>query len=140
MARIAVEIFEFGDFVLDPAERLLLFRGQPVRLTPKTFDLLVALVRHRGRLMSKDRLLDEVWPQIFVAEINLSVNISALRKCLGLDRGRQAFIETVPKGGYRFVAPVRVASRAAMSSSRSPAGRRRPGSPTRSTRRRRCRR
>ena len=90
MARPAGEIFEFGDFVLDPAERLLLFRGQPVRLTPKTFDLLVALVRHRGRLMSKDRLLDEVWPQIFVAEINLSVNISALRKCLGLDRGRRA--------------------------------------------------
>ena len=115
MARTAVEIFEFGDFVLDPAERLLLLRGQPARLTPKTFDLLVALVRHRGRLMSKDRLLDEVWPQIFVAEINLSVNISALRKCLGLDRGRQAFIETVPKGGYRFVAPVRVASRAATS-------------------------
>jgi|APThiThiocy_cv2_1041547.scaffolds.fasta_scaffold59217_2 DNA-binding response OmpR family regulator len=55
------EIFEFDDFTLDPAERLLLLRGQPVRLTPKTFDLLVALVRRRGSLLSKDRLLDEVW-------------------------------------------------------------------------------
>ena len=57
------QIFEFGDFVLDPAERLLLLRGRPLRLTPKTFDLLVALVRHRGHLVSKDQLLDEVWPE-----------------------------------------------------------------------------
>lgn len=104
------EVFEFGAFTLDPVERLLLSRGQPMRLTPKTFDLLVTLVRHRGRLMTKDQLLDEVWPKVFVAEINLSVNISALRKCLGHERGRQSFIQTVPKRGYRFVAPVKVRS------------------------------
>ena len=65
------EIFEFGDFTLDPAERLLLLRGQPLHLTPKTFDLLVVLVRHGGSLMPKDRLIDAVWPKVFVAEVNL---------------------------------------------------------------------
>src|SRR5215217_2606172 len=108
MATPAGEIFEFGDFTLDPADRLLLLRGRPLRLTPKTFDLLVVLVRHRGSLMTKDRLLDMVWPKVFVAEINLSVNISTLRKLLRRSRGRQTFIETVPTRGYRFVAPVKI--------------------------------
>jgi DNA-binding winged helix-turn-helix (wHTH) protein/Tfp pilus assembly protein PilF len=108
MATPAGEIFEFGDFTLDPADRLLLLRGRPLRLTPKTFDLLVVLVRHRGSLMTKDRLLATVWPKVFVAEINLSVNISTLRKLLRRSRGRQTFIETVPTRGYRFVAPVKI--------------------------------
>ena len=60
--------------------------------------------------MTKDRLLDLIWPKVFVAEINLSVNISALRKLLRRSRGRQTFIETVPTRGYRFVAPVEVRS------------------------------
>ena len=107
------EIFEFGDFTLDAADRLLLLRGRPLRLTPKAFDLLVALVRHRGNLMTKDRLLDMIWPKVFVAEINLSVNISTLRKLLRRSRGRQTFIETVPTRGYRFVAPVKVTKGAA---------------------------
>lgn len=102
------EIFQFGDFTLDPADRLLLLRGQPLRLTPKTFDLLVVLVVHRGTLMTKDRLLDMIWPKVFVAEINLSVNISTLRKLLRRSQGVTTFIETVPTRGYRFVAPVKV--------------------------------
>ena len=106
------QIFEFGDFVLAPAERLLLRRGRPLRLTPKTFDLLVALVRHRGHLVSKDQLLDEVWPKTFVAEVNLSVNISTLRRLLGRNRGRQEFIQTVSKRGYRFVAPTQTSDSA----------------------------
>jgi DNA-binding winged helix-turn-helix (wHTH) protein len=106
------QIFEFGDFVLAPAERLLLRRGRPLRLTPKTFDLLVALVRHRGHLVSKDQLLDEVWPKTFVAEVNLSVNISTLRRLLGRNRGRQEFIQTVSKRGYRFVAPTKTSDNA----------------------------
>jgi DNA-binding winged helix-turn-helix (wHTH) protein/tetratricopeptide (TPR) repeat protein len=110
MTTPAGEIFEFGDFTLDPTDRLLLLRGQPLRLTPKTFDLLVALVRHRGSLMTKGRLLDMIWPKVFVAEINLSVNISILRKLLMRSRDRPTFIETVPTHGYRFVAPVKVRS------------------------------
>ena len=69
MAAPAREIFEFGACTLDPADRLLLLRGRPLRLTPKTFDLLAALVRHRGSLMMKDRLLDLIWPTVFVAAI-----------------------------------------------------------------------
>jgi len=120
------QIFEFGDFVLDPAERLLLLRGRPLRLTPKTFDLLVALVRHRGHLVSKDQLLDEVWPSTFVAEVNLSVNISTLRRLLGRNRGRQKFIQTVSKRGYRFVAPTKTSGRATTLFLRTGAPRSRP--------------
>ena len=101
-------IFAFDQFVLAPEEQLLLRDGQPVALTPKTFGLLVVLVRNSGHLVKKDELLQQVWPDSFVEEVNLSVNISALRKALGDDQGVTKFIETVPKRGYRFVAPVRL--------------------------------
>ena len=94
--------FRFGNFLLDDHERVLLHDGHTVTLTQKAFDLLVVLVRNSGHLITKDELLNEVWPDAVVAEVNLSVNISALRKVLGED----GFIETVPKRGYRFVAPV----------------------------------
>ena len=80
-------IFEFGDFILAPKERLLLRGGEPVPLTPKAFDILVVLVNRSGHLVSKDDLLHEVWPDTFVEEVNLTVNISALRKAL--DRRRE---------------------------------------------------
>ena len=97
-------IFEFGEFVLIPRERLLLRDKEPVPLTAKAFDLLVALVRRTGQLVSKDELLQEVWPGRFVEEVNLSVNISAIRKALG--PGGASLIQTVSKGGYRLLAPV----------------------------------
>ena len=81
------QAFEFGDFVLVPKERLLLCGGEPVPLTAKAFDLLVVLVRRSGHLVTKDELFEEVWPNIFVQETNLTVNISALRKAL--ERGSQ---------------------------------------------------
>ena len=94
--------FRFGKFLLDEDERVLLLDGRPVTLTPKAFDILVVLVRNSGHLITKDELLNQVWPDAVVAEVNLSVNISALRKIFG----ENGFIETVPKRGYRFVAPV----------------------------------
>lgn len=100
-------IFAFDQFLLAPEEQLLLRNGQPVALTPKTFGLLVVLVRNSGHLVKKDELLQQVWPDSIVEEVNLSVNISALRKALGDDQVVTRFIETVPKRGYRFVAPVR---------------------------------
>ena len=96
--------FQFGDFLLVPRERLLLRDHEPVPLTGKAFDLLLVLVRRSGRLVSKDELLQAVWPGRFVEEVNLSVNISAVRKALGSDGA--ALIQTVSKRGYRFVAPV----------------------------------
>src|SRR5687767_12118503 len=98
--------FEFGEFVLVPKERLLLCGGKPVPLHAKAFDLLVALVRRDGHLLTKDELFEEVWPHTFVQETNLTVNISILRKALAQGGNRSEFIQTVPGRGYRFVASV----------------------------------
>src|SRR5216684_9078368 len=100
--------FEFGDFVLAPRERLLLRGGEPIPLTAKAFDLLVTLVRHSGHLVSKDDLLRSVWPDTIVEEVNLTVNISALRKALDRGSHGKEMIQTVPTRGYRFVVPVKI--------------------------------
>jgi DNA-binding winged helix-turn-helix (wHTH) protein/Tol biopolymer transport system component len=98
------EIYEFGPFRLEPAERKLLRGSEVVALTPKVFDMLMMLVRNSGHLLEKDELIGTLWPDSFVDESNLSTNISMLRKALGNDR---EYIETVPKRGYRFVGAVR---------------------------------
>src|SRR5262249_16158936 len=107
MGRSENNLYEFGPFHLDTAERLLLRDSLPVPLAPKVFDTLVALVRQSGHLLTKDELMQKVWSDSFVEEVNLTVNISALRKALGDDQNGQRYIDTVPKKGYRFVAPVR---------------------------------
>jgi DNA-binding winged helix-turn-helix (wHTH) protein/tetratricopeptide (TPR) repeat protein len=99
-------LYEFGKFCCDPRERLLLCDGKPVSLAPKSFEILVALIRSNSRLLTKDELMKQVWPHSFVEEANLTVNISALRKVLGETPEGGQYIETVPKLGYRFVAPV----------------------------------
>ena len=106
MSAAGGSIYVFDQFMLAPEERLLWRDGKPVSLTPKTFDLLVVLVTNSGHLVGKDELLQQVWPDSFVEEVNLSVNISSLRKALGDDQALTRFIETVPKRGYRFIAPV----------------------------------
>ena len=100
-------VYEFGPFCLDAAEHLLLRDGAPVPLTPKAFDLLLVLIRHGGHMLTKDELMNGVWPDATVEESNLTVTISALRRALGEDHGAHHYIETVPKHGYRFVRPVR---------------------------------
>ncbi|MDQ3256577.1 MAG: winged helix-turn-helix domain-containing protein, partial [Acidobacteriota bacterium] len=99
--------YEFGPFRLCSAEKRLTCDGEPVPLAPKIFETLLVLVRHSGHLVTKDELLKAVWPDSFVEEGNLSVNIFMLRKALGDVHHEHRFIETVPKLGYRFVAPVR---------------------------------
>src|SRR5262249_13852972 len=106
MPAIEDKVFTFGEFTLAPKERLFLYSQQPVPLTPKAFDLLVALVRRSGHLATKDDLLREVWPDTLVEEVNLTVQISGLRKALNRGGNGSAMIETVPTQGYRFVAPV----------------------------------
>jgi len=98
---------EFGVFVLIPSEHVLLRVGEPVRLAPKDFDLLVALVERAGSLVPKDELLRLLWPDAFVEEGNLTKHVSTLRKALGDAEGPGRLIETVPRVGFRFVAPVR---------------------------------
>ena len=99
-------IYEFGSFRLIPEERQLLRDNQSVPLTPKSFDLLVVLVENSGHLLEKDELLKRIWPDSFVEEANLSVNMSALRRALGETANEHQFIETVPRRGYRFVGKV----------------------------------
>jgi DNA-binding winged helix-turn-helix (wHTH) protein/TolB-like protein len=97
------ELVEFGPFRLDLASRTLWRSEALISLTPKAVDTLVALVRKRGELVEKDELLKAVWPDSFVEEGNLAVQISLLRKTLG----EESYIETVPRRGYRFAAPIR---------------------------------
>ncbi len=99
-------IYYFGSFCLDQAERQLSRNGKTVRLPPKTFDVLLVLIQNKGCLVTKGRLLEEVWADVFVEEANLTVNIASLRKALDEDEAEEQWIETVPKQGYRFVGPV----------------------------------
>jgi len=110
-------LFEFGPFRLDAGERRLLQNGRPIPLTPKAFQTLLVLVQNQGRVVEKEELLRKVWPDTFVEEATLAQNVFTLRKQLGDDRSEAVYIETVPKRGYRFVAPVQpVAARAAIES------------------------
>src|SRR5580765_5971303 len=106
MSLIQKEIYEFGPFTVDPVERVAFRDGEPLTLTPKVFDTLLCLVRNRGRVLTKDEILQEVWPDTFVEEVNLAVNVSTLRKVLGEGPQEGRYIATVPGRGYRFVAQV----------------------------------
>ena len=103
------ESFAFERFVLDPGDRRLMRGGEPVELNGRYFDALALLVREQGRLVSKDRFLDEVWRGVPVTDEALTQCIRTLRRQLGDDAAEPRFIETVPKHGYRFIAPVRMA-------------------------------
>src|SRR5260370_19066552 len=106
MPRETKALYEFGPFRLEPDERVLERGGAEVPLAPKAFDLLLVLVERHGHLVEKDELLKLVWPDTFVEETNLTYNISVLRKALGDGTDGSKLIETVPKRGYRFAAPV----------------------------------
>ena len=101
------QIFEFGEFRLDATRRLLSKNGETVSLTHKAFETLALLIENRGRVVTKEELLSEIWPDTFVEEGSLARNISVLRKALGEQPGEHQFIQTIPKQGYRFVALVR---------------------------------
>jgi TolB-like protein/DNA-binding winged helix-turn-helix (wHTH) protein/Flp pilus assembly protein TadD len=107
MSTRSQHLYEFGPYRLNTAEQLLLRNGEPVPLTPKAFETLVALVERSGHLVEKDELMKEVWSDAFVEESNLTNNVYALRKMLGAGEKGRSYIETVPKRGYRFTAPVK---------------------------------
>src|SRR5215470_5022150 len=103
-------IYEFGPFRLDPAEKTLSKDGESVALTPKAFDTLLILIEKSGRLVEKEELMKQLWPDTFVEENSLSQNIYLVRKALGEESQGARYIETVPRRGYRFTAPVRQVS------------------------------
>jgi DNA-binding winged helix-turn-helix (wHTH) protein/pimeloyl-ACP methyl ester carboxylesterase/class 3 adenylate cyclase len=98
--------YRFGPFELDAHDRLLTTQGEVVPLTPKALDTLLILVELGGHVVTKDELIERVWPDSFVEQNNLAQNISALRKALGEGVDGIRYIDTVPKRGYRFIAPV----------------------------------
>src|SRR5687767_3843360 len=99
----AADKYKFGDFELDRVRGVLKRNGETLALNPKSIDLLLELVANRGNVVTKDELLDRVWPGQFVEENNLTVQISALRKAFGEKKGENRFIVTVPGNGYKFV-------------------------------------
>src|ERR1051326_4281201 len=99
--------FEFGPFRLDKAEHLLLRGKEHVQLPPKAFEMLLLLVESSGHVIEKNVLMNSLWPDSVVEESNLTQNIFLVRRALGDERGEQHYIKTVPRVGYRFIAPVR---------------------------------
>lgn len=99
------KLFSFATFKLNAAERLLFDGESVVTMPPKVFDTLLMLIENAGRVLSKERMLNDIWEGSFVEENNLAQNISILRRLLG-ENDELKFIETVPKYGYRFVAPL----------------------------------
>jgi len=104
----STELYEFGPFRVDSDREVLLREGQPVPLTPKTFQILLVLVRHSKEVVTKDDLMQMVWPNTFVEEANLSRNIFMLRKALGETPQDHRYILTVPGRGYRLSADVQL--------------------------------
>src|SRR6201996_8562593 len=102
------ELYQFGPFRVDPARETLLKEGVAVPLTPKTFQILLVLVRHGKEIVTKDDLMKTVWPDTFVEEANLSRNIFMLRKALGETAQDHRYIVTVPGRGYRLAEHVRL--------------------------------
>jgi TolB-like protein/DNA-binding winged helix-turn-helix (wHTH) protein/Tfp pilus assembly protein PilF len=98
--------FDFGRFRVDCRERVLLADGHPVSLTPKAFETLLYLVENSGHILEKDELLKQVWRDTFVEEGTLVQNISTLRRVLGDAPDGSAYIETIPRRGYRFAGAV----------------------------------
>jgi Tol biopolymer transport system component/DNA-binding winged helix-turn-helix (wHTH) protein len=100
------DVFEFGPFRLDLGDRLLRREGTAVPLEPTQYQVLAVLVREAGRLVTRERLMKAVWSETYVDEGSLTVTISLLRRKLGDTPSQPTYIETVPKSGYRFLAPV----------------------------------
>jgi TolB-like protein/DNA-binding winged helix-turn-helix (wHTH) protein/Tfp pilus assembly protein PilF len=100
-------IYTFGPFRFERDARILLLDGKIISLTPKVAELLLVLVEKSGQVVTKDELIQAVWPDTFVEETNLTSNISIVRKRLGVHPSGGEYIETIPKRGYRFVAAVR---------------------------------
>lgn len=107
MTTQAPPTYEFGIFRLDAAKRILLRGDETVPITPKCFEILLALIEQRGDIVTKESLMNRVWPNSFVEEGNLTYNISMLRKALGERAGEHQYIVTVPGQGYQFVETVK---------------------------------
>jgi DNA-binding winged helix-turn-helix (wHTH) protein len=105
--QIGNDLYEFGPFRVDPEKQILLRGDEPIAVTPKAFQVLLVLVRQNSQTVSKDELMNAVWPDTFVEETNLTRNIFALRRALGED-AQNRYIITVSGQGYRLADQVRI--------------------------------
>jgi Tol biopolymer transport system component/DNA-binding winged helix-turn-helix (wHTH) protein len=112
MTKTVSDIYVFGEFQLNLNDSVLWKGKEIVRLTPKAVEVLKLLVRNRGRVVSRTEMIETLWPDAFVEESNLTVTVSMLRQALGDSENGAAFIETIPKRGYRFVPAVQTQSKA----------------------------
>ena len=101
----------FGPFSLLAEQRLLLEGDRQVRLGSRAFDILVVLIERAGDVVGKQELIARVWPQTFVEDANLKIQVRALRRALGDGQGGNRYIATVIGRGYNFVAPIRIDER-----------------------------
>ena len=109
-SRSSAADYSFDAFRVDAARRQVSRGGEVVQLNPRVFETLVVLLRHAGRVVEKDELMKAVWPDSFVSDDSLTQSIWALRRALGDDWSQPRFVATVPRRGYRFIAPVTVSS------------------------------
>jgi len=107
MANAVKHLLEFGSYRVDSEHRVLLRGQNPVPVSPKAFDLLLVLLDRHGEVVSKDELMNLLWPDTFVEESNLGQHVFQLRKALGERPQDHTFIITVPGRGYRFAETVR---------------------------------
>jgi len=110
-ARVAPTEVSFGPFRLLPTQFLLLEGDEPVSLGSRALEILTVLLEHAGELVSKQELMDRVWPNVFVEPANVTVHMSALRRTLRDGRDGNRFIINVPGRGYSFVASIEVSGR-----------------------------
>src|SRR5215471_10285955 len=103
-------IYYFGECILDEARYELRRAGAVVAVEPKVFQVLVYLIEHRERIVSRDELLEHCWPDTFVSDSALTQCLTRVRKAVGEQRGGPPLIKTVHGHGYRFVAPLRTTS------------------------------
>src|SRR5262249_36540950 len=103
----ARDLYEFGPFVLDIRARVLSKEGEPLPLAPKSFDVLVYLVRNAGRAVTREELLGAGWPDVVVGDGTLTQAVFVVRRALGETDERAKFLVTVPRVGYRFSDEVR---------------------------------
>jgi DNA-binding winged helix-turn-helix (wHTH) protein/class 3 adenylate cyclase len=101
-------LYAFGDYILDTARRELRRQGRPVPLESKGYQVLLYLVQHHERLVTKDELLEHVWPEVYVIDTTVSRCLTLIRKAVGDSGTAQRVIKTLHGQGYRFVAPVQV--------------------------------
>ncbi len=104
------ELYEFGPYVLDAGQLLLRNGEDVVQLPPRVLETLLALLKSRGQVVTKQQLMGSVWPDSFVEEGNLTQNIFLLRRVLGKTAEGEEYIQTLPKRGYRMGVSVRVVS------------------------------